>query len=152
MGKRRGSSRSVGYKNPPRRTQFRPGQSGNPKGRPKGSKNLRRELEKELAARISIDDRGSQKAIPVRRLILKQLVRLAAKGDLKGIGMVLDRVDRADDDPPSGPAQEVASRPEDKLVMASIIRRIRSMDKPPDEGTEDAPEPSKPTKTSETKD
>lgn len=45
MGKlirpRRKSSKSdykVGYRNPPRETQFRPGQSGNPKGRPKGAK------------------------------------------------------------------------------------------------------------------
>src|SRR5258708_8159578 len=94
MAKRRRSSRGVGYKNPPRRTQFRPGQSGNPKGRPKGSKNLRKELEKELAARISIDDRGGQKEIPVRRLILKQLVRLAANLDLNAIAILLDRLHR----------------------------------------------------------
>ena len=29
----------VGYKTPPKNTQFQPGQSGNPKGRPKGTKN-----------------------------------------------------------------------------------------------------------------
>lgn len=31
----------VGYKKPPKHTQFKPGQSGNPKGRPKGSKNTK---------------------------------------------------------------------------------------------------------------
>ena len=30
----------VGYKRPPRATQFKPGQSGNPKGRTKGSLNI----------------------------------------------------------------------------------------------------------------
>ena len=29
----------VGYRRPPKKTQFTPGQSGNPKGRPKGAKN-----------------------------------------------------------------------------------------------------------------
>ncbi len=31
----------VGYCRPPLATRFRPGQSGNPRGRPKGSRNLR---------------------------------------------------------------------------------------------------------------
>src|ERR1700722_3483085 len=34
------STSDVGYGKPPRRTRFRKGVSGNPKGRPKGSKNL----------------------------------------------------------------------------------------------------------------
>ncbi len=64
--------------------------------------------------------------------------------------MVLDRVDRADDDPSSSAAQEISNRPEDKLVMASIVRRIRAMDEPPDEETDDAPQPPKPPKTPQT--
>src|SRR6266852_5112800 len=69
------------------RTRFKPGVSGNPKGRPKGSKSLRKELENELGELIAIDGADKRKKIPLRRLILKQLVRLAAKGDLKGIAM-----------------------------------------------------------------
>jgi hypothetical protein len=30
----------VGYGRPPRHTRFKPGRSGNPRGRPSGSKNL----------------------------------------------------------------------------------------------------------------
>ena len=39
---------SVGYGRPPEATRFKPGQSGNPKGRPKGSKNLRTLFAEEL--------------------------------------------------------------------------------------------------------
>ena len=40
----------VGYKNPPAKTQFKPGQSGNPSGKPIGSRNrLQGEFMRELA-------------------------------------------------------------------------------------------------------
>ena len=37
----------VGYKKPPIHTRFKPGVSGNPKGRPKGTKNLATDLAEE---------------------------------------------------------------------------------------------------------
>ena len=42
----------VGYGKPPKSGQFKPGQSGNPKGRPKGAKNFKTELATVLANMI----------------------------------------------------------------------------------------------------
>jgi len=39
-----GDNYAVGYGRPPKATQFKPGQPGNPKGRPKGSRSARAEL------------------------------------------------------------------------------------------------------------
>jgi hypothetical protein len=39
---------SVGYGRPPKHTRFKPGRSGNPKGRPRGSRNLSTEMQKVL--------------------------------------------------------------------------------------------------------
>ncbi|MBS7805080.1 hypothetical protein KIH24_10935 [Rhizobiales bacterium TNE-4] len=44
--------RPVGFKNPPRASQFQKGQSGNPRGRPKGSKNKPRFSSGDLMASV----------------------------------------------------------------------------------------------------
>jgi len=114
------------------RTRFKPGVSGNPKGRPKGSKSLRKELENELAELIAIDGADKRKKIPLRRLILKQLVRLAAKGDLKGIAMVLKEVGGAEEEAAASAAEpSPILQQEDELVMKSLAKRIRAMEEPP---------------------
>ena len=48
------SDYEVGYKKPPKDTQFKPGQSGNPLGRPKGTKNLKTDLMEELGQKIVV--------------------------------------------------------------------------------------------------
>ena len=42
-------SRAVGYGKPPRHSQFKPGQSGNPTGKRKGARSLKADLAQELA-------------------------------------------------------------------------------------------------------
>lgn len=46
----------VGYAKPPTDTRFKPGQSGNPRGRPKGSKNKRPGLHEERLKDIILDE------------------------------------------------------------------------------------------------
>ena len=42
----------VGYKRPPKHTQFKPGQSGNPRGRGKNTRNFKTDLVEELREQI----------------------------------------------------------------------------------------------------
>ena len=71
----------VGYGNPPKNTQFKPGQSGNPTGRPKGTKNLRTDLSEELAEKIAVTEGGQQLVISKQRAMLKALMAKSIKGD-----------------------------------------------------------------------
>lgn len=47
-----------GYKQPPKSTRFKPGQSGNKRGRPKGSRNLKTDLNKLMTKRIAVREDG----------------------------------------------------------------------------------------------
>ena len=43
----------IGYRRPPVATRFRPGQSGNPRGRPRGARNLSTVIAAALGERVA---------------------------------------------------------------------------------------------------
>ena len=75
----------TGYKIPPKYTQFKPGQSGNPKGRPKGRRNTYTLLDELLSQKILITQDGRQLEIDKQTAILLQAVNSAVKGDQRAI-------------------------------------------------------------------
>jgi len=93
----------VGYGKPPKHTRFKPGQSGNPKGRPKASKSFREEMAEELAEHLTVKEGGREVRLSKRRLMVKALFNKAAKGDVRAANAVLalatDASGEADDEP-----------------------------------------------------
>lgn len=79
----------VGYKKPPEHSRWKPGQSGNPKGRPKKVKDFEKLLDIELSRTLRITEGGRQVALTKRELILKTLVNDALKGNLRALKMLL---------------------------------------------------------------
>lgn len=73
-------SDDVGYGKPPRHTQFKPHQSGNPKGRPKGRISFARLLEKQLDAKMTATIGGRTKTITRREALIYGFVGDALKG------------------------------------------------------------------------
>lgn len=86
----------VGYGRPPRHTQFRKGQSGNPKGRSKGIKNSNTILAEELAMPIKVQEFGKQKTVSKAAAVVKTLVAKALSGDVRAISAVLKMLPLAD--------------------------------------------------------
>src|SRR6185312_8779171 len=82
-------SYKVGDKRPPLHSQFKPGVSGNPKGRPKGSVNFLTMLAAELKSPIKIQEAGKAKTISKQQAMIKQFVTKAVKGDEKAFAKLI---------------------------------------------------------------
>jgi hypothetical protein len=114
----------VGFGKPPKQTRFRPGISGNPKGRPKGKRNLATVLEKSLQEKVVINENGIRKVITKLEAAVKQLVNKAAGGDLHALRQLLALAKSAE---PSAdlPSEKVDSS--DSKVMSSVLKRWQEL-------------------------
>ena len=114
---------AVGNRRPPVATRFRPGQSGNPRGRPKTSSRLRALVMRELAEEIEAKENGEPVRITKLEAAVKQIVNRAASGDQRAAQFVFSLLADDAEKPAPPPSQEKISRG-DALVMAEIVRRL----------------------------
>jgi hypothetical protein len=84
-----GDDGGVGYKRPPKNTRFKPGQTGNPKGRPKNVRNFRTDLHDELSELITVRENGQERKITKLRALVKALVAAAIKGDMRAANAIV---------------------------------------------------------------
>ncbi len=87
----------VGNKKPPKQFQFKPAQSGNPKGRPKGSTSFEARVQKELSKLVTVNKNG--KSVKMRKLDVgvTRLVDRFMTGDLKSTAIIIGLGKRNDD-------------------------------------------------------
>jgi hypothetical protein len=82
-------SYEVGYGKPPKHSRFKPGQSGNPKGRKPGSKNVMTLLEETLFDTVKVREKGKVRRVPAIQACLINLRNQALKGDPKAMDSVI---------------------------------------------------------------
>ncbi|MGN6357712.1 MAG: DUF5681 domain-containing protein [Novosphingobium sp.] len=78
-----------GFGKPPRHSQFKPGQSGNPRGRPKGARGVKTDLAAELNATWTTSVNGQPIKGTKQRLMFRTLTARAATGDVKAAAVLL---------------------------------------------------------------
>ncbi|QWG26070.1 hypothetical protein KMZ93_19755 [Bradyrhizobium sediminis] len=81
----------VGYGRPPRAHQFKPGESGNPKGRPKGKKNEATMLDELLFQKIKIREGGRERRITLFEGMLRRFAEDSLKGNIKAATFLFSR-------------------------------------------------------------
>ena len=86
----------VGYKKPPRHTQFRKGKSGNPAGRPKRAVNVQASLTKTLSEPVIVRIDGKPTKMSSLDAGLLNLRTNMLKGDPKAIAILVKMMVAAD--------------------------------------------------------
>lgn len=80
-----GREYDVGYRKPPKHAQFRPGQSGNPKGRKKGTKGMKTLAQKTLTAKVAVRTGNGPKQMMRIEALLHKMVELGMKGNPRAL-------------------------------------------------------------------
>jgi Family of unknown function (DUF5681) len=120
----------VGYCKPPKKHWFKPGQSGNPKGRKKGSRGLKTDLKAELNSRVTITENGRTISLTKQQVIIKSLATKAAKGDVKAANSIVALTIQMHgiEDERIGKSQVSAA---DEAVLKDYLASIAGWSEPP---------------------
>jgi hypothetical protein len=122
---RRGDEESVGYGRPPRATRFKPGQSGNPRGRPKGSKGLASVLSRALAEKVTVTENGRRRKITKLEAMTKQLVNKAAGADLAAMKLLVALIQFTENRNEPNRRSTESMNDADKKIIQEFYARLR---------------------------
>jgi Family of unknown function (DUF5681) len=124
---RSGASESyaVGYSKPPVTSRFKPGTSGNARGRPKGTKNLKTLIRQAMTAIISVQEGSSTRRVSkIEGVVLRQL-QSALKGNDRSAMAVIKMAMQMGflEDPESNNAATATLSAADEQILEALATR-----------------------------
>lgn len=135
--KRKPPDDTVGYGRPPKATQFKKGQSGNPRGRPKGSRPVGAVLQEILGQRIAVTENGRTRRLPALEVMLRRLANDAMRSEPVALKLMLSLFDRYGESPEAGiRIDEVLA--EDKAILANFLKETRDRTGPAQKSKKEA--------------
>ena len=119
------SDHDVGFRKPPRHSQFKKGQSGNPKGRPRGSRNFSTDLRETLEEPIRVTHHGKAKTVSTQLAALMRLREKALGGDVRALDRLLELARLYNDDEMAEAATRLSATDAEILEAhdAKVLRR-----------------------------
>ncbi len=118
-------SYEVGYRKPPKHTRFKPGQSGNPRGRPKGTNNLKTDLMEELGEKIVVREGDQSRRISKQRAVVKTLVTRTLKGDARAATLLTSMMMRLLETGEGAPAVVEPLLDDERDILGGFEERVK---------------------------
>lgn len=114
----------IGYGKPPKESQYKKGQSGNPKGRTKGSKSLKTAVNNELSGKILLKQNGKPKKVAKIEAVLMRLMKDALEGKARAQAEILKlaHLYLPEETGPDDQGQPVGA--EDQALIDAFIKRM----------------------------
>jgi hypothetical protein len=123
MSKRiRNGKYTVGKGRPPVATRFKPGNSGNLKGRPKGSKNAQNLAKAELSRKVVVTVNGRKRSMTVAEIAARRMGDKAMAGDAKAFSFLISIADDGGA-PDASFADRVTTPEQDQAILADYFKR-----------------------------
>ncbi len=118
----------VGYGKPPKDTQFKPGQSGNPNGRPKGARNLKTEIREVMQATVTVTQDGKRKKISTRKAVVLRLTEKALSGNVQATRVLIDLMKTYDEEDVADVVEDLSQ--DDAAILEMFAEKIRNKETP----------------------
>jgi hypothetical protein len=114
----------VGYARPPLQRRFKPGTSGNKKGRPKGSRNAKSIVEEVINSPVTIRENGKARKTTKLRAVIEATTLNAMKGDIRAVNALVALLIRTGQLDQPEQEQSMTSLPdEDQSIINDYLRR-----------------------------
>ena len=84
----------IGYRRPPKHSRFKPGKSGNPRGRPKGGKSVGDIVTIVMSRKVSVTENGATRRVSAIEAIFHRLRSEALRGDKAALKILLPLLER----------------------------------------------------------
>ena len=114
---------SVGYGRPPVHTRFKPGQSGNPKGRAKNTLNVRTVVNQVLSEGMKIRETNGERRVSAMEALVRTLRARAFKGDPKATASLLQLARLCGMTDKEEPATEVFRHEDFETIIEDFVAR-----------------------------
>jgi hypothetical protein len=113
----------TGYGKPPKQHQFKPGQSGNPRGRPKGAKNTATIIDEILNRKVRVRTGDTVRKMTVLEAMLTGFADHGLKGDTKSAAFLLDRKERAQ---AAGDQANMETTPDEQEIIKFYLEKHKT--------------------------